>query len=552
MSLGIVLALAGIAGLAALMVGFSGPLTVQDDARQFVFWMAEWRDESFFRGDLVAEYWRSVSPWLFTAVYRAFDLVGIEPLTTARILPIILFPATGFFAFRFARAISDDPRVAALGALLLLLGLVSDDGVVSATPRAFAPLFFLIFLDGLARRLTLQVAIGLFCLAGVYPHLAIVGTTVLGIVFVDFTNGPRLKFAKADLTLLAAGVVAAVAGVTPFLVESGQFGPTVTPETATQFATFGPGGRSSVFGPDGTIDFACGRRIGLFAGLPGCEGFASPVFWLAIAAVAAPPALVFVRYLRSNGRSGSPIPFAVVLAGFAWFAIAALVAFRLHLPNRFVVRAIPMMTQLCLGLLIGEFIRDRLAAGSAGARAKSRVAITVGIVVLAVFGALVATQTLRYFKTWKRPSLAEAIASLPVGTVIAGFVSDTDYVPLLAKRRVLFSIELAVGYHLGYFRQIEARMQDMVEAELTPDVTVLADRLARNAVDVYLVEAGRVADRQSDENFARILGDFVEQKRAELGDAPTALSRLAPPCRQGTFDGIEVLDARCLIAAAQR
>jgi hypothetical protein len=545
--LAFVVALAAVAGAVSTWTGFSDPLRIQDDARQFIFWMAEWRDEALFRGDLVAEYWRSVSPWLFTAIYRAFDLIGIEPVTTARLLPLILFPPTALFAFRFARTISSDPRVACLGAVFLLIALIVEDGVVSATPRAFAPLFFLIFLDGLARRSMVEMTLGIFCLAGIYPHLAIIGATALGIALVDFSGRPRINISKADLIFVAAGVLAAVAGVIPFLMESGQFGPTVTPDTARDYASLGPGGRTSLLVADGGVNFICHGRIGIVAR---CDGYLLLALWLLLAVLAAAPTVMLVRQIRSRGRDGSAIPFAVGAAAVLWFIIATIIAFRLHLPSRFILRAIPFVTVLPYGLLTGEAIRGGLAAAFEG-RWRQRAEIAAALIGLAVFFAVVAHESPRHFATWRHPQLAAAIESMPVGTTLAGFVGDVDSIPLFAKRRVLFSRELAVAYQLGYYRQIEARMRDMLEVQWTSERSVLAEKLGRHPVDFYLIEPDQLADRVIDERLEKMLGEFVDEQRAQLGDTPTALSQLAPECRLGTFDGVEVLDAQCLIAAAR-
>jgi hypothetical protein len=543
----LVLALAALAGLWAVAIAYYAPLTVQDDARQFVFWMAEWRDEAVFRGDLLAEYWRSVSPWLYVAVFRAADLIGLDPITATKLLPAVLFPATAFFAYRFAQAIFQDPRLAYLSILFLLMFLVSDDGVVSSTPRAFAPLFLLIFLDGLARRSVVEVAAGLFCLAGTYPQGAMVAAVALAVIFFDFSGRPRLVFTKANFVIFAVGAVAAVAGVAPMLVEGSQFGPVVTPETAKDFATFAYRGRTSFFDQNGRIDLACHPRMGVFPKLPGCEGWTSLSFWLVALAVVLPPALVFIHYRKTRGASGSPIPLAIVLASVVWFAIAAILAFKLHLPNRFLIRTIPIVSVLCLGAVVGTFLQGLLKQGSKSAR----LALFVGGgILIAVYVALFATQHLRHFQKWKHPLLAEAVASYPVGTVFAGFVEDTDNIPLFTERRVLFSTELAVAYHLGYYRQVEARLKDMVVAEFTPDASVLAERLGRNGVGVYLVDERRLAD--PDRKFTHFLGSFVDEQKALRGGAQTALSRLAPACSPGTFDGVAVLDAHCLIAAARQ
>ncbi len=544
--LGIVVALASVAGVASVLVVFSAPLTIEDDARQFVFWMADWRDKGLFGDDLVASYWRSVSPWLFTAFYRGLDFIGVEPVTTARLLPAILFPLTGLFGFRFARAISSDACVACGGAIFLVLLLMVDYGVVSATPRAFAPLFFLIFLDGLVRRSIPTTAVSLFCLAGVYPATAIIAVTTLSIALIDFRERPRIDVSRANLTLVAVGVLAAVGGVVPFLAHSAQFGPVVTPDTATQFATFGSGGRSSVFRSDGSLDFVCQERIGVFRG---CEGFLQPL--LLFAALSVAPTLLLVRHIRSGGKTGSAIPFFVEAASVIWFVIAVFFAFKLHVPSRFVLRVAAVSIVLPLGVVVSEIVRKGVTAAFVGrVRLRAEVALIAFVFLTAAILGIVGLR--HSFFTWRHTRLAAEIASLPAGATVAGFVMDADFVPILAKRRVLFSYELAVAYHLGYYRQIDARMRDMAEAELTPDAAVLADRLSRYAIDVYLVDKERLAKRSMDARFARMLGDFVERKKAELGGASTAMAQLAPGCLRGTFDGIEMLDVPCLISAARQ
>jgi hypothetical protein len=542
----IVVVLGAVAGARALVEAFPDPLTIPDDARQFIFWMSEWRDADLYRGDFVADYWRSVSPWFFSSVYRVFDLAGINPATASRLLPAILYPLVGIFAYRFARTIADDGSVACLGAAVLMIALVVEDDVVSATPRAFAPLFFLIFLDGLARRSIGQVVAGLFCLGGTYPSVAVVGVSVLGVAFIDFSRR-KIDVSWRNLAFVGAGVAAAIAAFLPFAGAVARFGPTATPETAKQFGDFAPNGRTAVFGEDGTIDFFCNFRMGL---IPGCDGVDSLSFWLAIFGIAAAPTILLVMHVRSRGKSGSAIPFAVGLAGAVWFALSVAVAFKLYLPNRYLMRTLPVVVAMPYGILIGLAVRDGIVRVFSG-RTRQRVEVAAAFVGLVAIFAFVAIQPPRGYKTWDNPRLSAALASLPAGTMVAGLVGDTDYVPSLTENRVLFSRELSAGYQLGYHRQIEARMRDMIEAELTSDEAVLAEKLAAHQIDVYLIASDSLADARIDPRYAGNLRDFIEEKSADLGDAPTALSRLAPECREGIFNGVEVLDAQCLIAAAR-
>lgn len=536
-----------IAGVVLIWPSFSTPLAIQDDARQFIFWMAEWRDDSLFQGDLLADHWRSVSPWLFVAVYRAFDLVGIEPVTTARLLPAVILPAISFFSFRFARTLTDDPKVACFAVFVVLLALVLKDNVSSATPRAFAALYLLVFLDGLGRRSIVESVIGIFLLAGTYPVAAIVGVTSLPVIFLDPGRGFRLSLSRANLVFVSACALAALLGVGPFLVAGSEFGPTVTPETARDYATFDSNGRSSLLRDDGTVNFICHGKIGLFGRCDGIHGLAA---WLVTIVLAVAPILYFVRFVRSRGQYGSALPLAVCVSAVLWFVIAAILAFRLHVPNRYIIAVIPIAIVLPYGVLLGEVIRDRIVARFSG---RKRVLLELlGILgITAAYLPILEHQASRTFETWDNAQLARGLMALPGDALVAGFTGDENFIPVLAQRQVLFSWELAVGYQLGYYRNVEARMRDTLEAQWTPDVHVFADKLQRNDVDALVVEADALESRKLSKSYRTMLGDFVEQKLAEYGDSPMALARLAPECEIGNFDGRLLLDVRCMIASAQ-
>jgi len=52
---------------------------VQDDARQHVFWMQRFLDPALFPRDLIADYFQSVAPAGYTAIYQMMAGVGINP-----------------------------------------------------------------------------------------------------------------------------------------------------------------------------------------------------------------------------------------------------------------------------------------------------------------------------------------------------------------------------------------------------------------------------------------------------------------------------------------
>ena len=65
------------------------PGTVQDDARQHVFWMQRLVDPSILRDDLYADYFASQAPPGYVLLFRAL-LLFADPLTASKLLPPVL------------------------------------------------------------------------------------------------------------------------------------------------------------------------------------------------------------------------------------------------------------------------------------------------------------------------------------------------------------------------------------------------------------------------------------------------------------------------------
>src|SRR3546814_16471572 len=89
----------------ALGILISWPLfaverTVPDDARAFLFWMERWNDPGLFPDDRIADYFQSMSPRLFTLLYRGAFELGLDPIEANRLLPLVLTAITTVFIYR--------------------------------------------------------------------------------------------------------------------------------------------------------------------------------------------------------------------------------------------------------------------------------------------------------------------------------------------------------------------------------------------------------------------------------------------------------------------
>ncbi|WP_152047157.1 hypothetical protein [Aureimonas psammosilenae] len=552
------LALSLLLGLAAairfLVQAHAAPGGIQSDAMMFLSWMGRWDDPSALMGDLVADYWQSVTPWFFQALFKGAWQLGIGPHAFARLLPAMLFVAVPIASFRFLRSIGAEPLVAFAATALLLFNFVAlSNSMASATPRSLWPLLLLLLLDGLARRNIVQSALTQGCLAGCYPQLTLVTSTMIGMTLLQ----PRLLFldlAPKRLLLVGACGLATVAGLLPFVLETGAFSPVVTLAEARTLSTFGPEGRNVVFEPDGSVDLLCGRRVGLFQNA--CHGTPNLLFvFLALAAVFGPVVLLR-RWLRSDEsrRMGmsSELPFLLLLASLAWFVIAASTMFRLHLPSRYSTALVTLAILTTFPLLV-ERIRARRFPRWLRERRSGRILMHVGtiaVLILAFGGAL---GVKRSMLSPDNPELVAFVRSLPPGARVAGFVTDLDFSPVLTNRSTLFSRELTIGYQLGYLRPILARMADIRDAILTNDPVILADRLRRNQVDVLLIADETLRDPKVPERF-RGFFQADELKDAETQatvQGLTALSRSAADCTLKRIGRVWALDAPCLMAGTR-
>src|SRR5688500_15941285 len=85
------------------------PFTIQDDARQFLAWMSRLADPAAMRGDLIADYWQSVCPPFYRAIFAAAAAAGLTPTLFARLLPLALLALSAWKAWRVALMMTRRP-----------------------------------------------------------------------------------------------------------------------------------------------------------------------------------------------------------------------------------------------------------------------------------------------------------------------------------------------------------------------------------------------------------------------------------------------------------
>ena len=130
--------------LSGLRLAFASVYTVQDDARQHVFWMQRFADGDLFPDDMIADYFSSVAPLGYKGLYWLVNGLGLEPWLFNKILPVILGAISTVYLFLVCLEIFPVPFAGFIAVLLFNQNLWMLDDLVSGTPRAF----FLSFVFG--------------------------------------------------------------------------------------------------------------------------------------------------------------------------------------------------------------------------------------------------------------------------------------------------------------------------------------------------------------------------------------------------------------------
>jgi hypothetical protein len=535
-----------LAAISVLMQVFRAPYLLQNDALQFTSWMAKWTEPALRHPDLLRDYWESVSPWFYTLVYRAAFLFGLDPILTTKLFPPVLLVLLPLACFRLARGLKAEPVVAFVLSVLVidLAGKLTASG----TPRSFWPIFLVLVVDGLVRRSIWQTVLVQGLLAGAYPQIALVSAGVIGLSAVLPGDGRWLDLSRRRIALILACAVATVAGLAPSMLATDGFGPVATLADARTIPTFAAGGRGPVFEEDGSVNFLCGQRLGFFGDR--CHGIDDPELWLLMLMLVMAPAVLLYRSIRPSchgadrPRARTPLVAFLVVFGVLGSFLAALFLFRLHLPSRYGEGPI-LFSALATALVGCEWIRSWPLPADLARRGWGRLLLAGTAVLMLVGSIATAVDVSALARRVERPEIIAAAARTLPSSRLAGFVAEFDEIPVHAKRSLLFSREHAIAYHLGYFHEVEARMNHLRRVVQTRDKEELRRLLAESRFDILFVE------RQTLEKGSlpgRFTGFFSPADlNANRGtEAAPALASIALECRTALIAEVSVLDANCL------
>ncbi|WP_448563111.1 hypothetical protein [Trichothermofontia sp.] len=591
--LGISLLFAATYALLALQQAFSSEYVVQDDARQHVFWMARFVDPNLFPQDLIADYFQSISPVGYNAVYRGMAAIGVDPLVLNKCLPLVLTLLTTIYCYLLTLQFLPIPVTAWLATVLLNQNLWSQDGLISATSRAFLYPIFFAFLYYLVRDTPacdpakqpvaaqvyrwLPCGIAIVLLGLVYPSYALVAGGLLVVRLWDWRHWPPVFLQhRPHLILTGLGLAAIVLVLLPQVLTDSPFGPMITRAEAEALPEFWLKGRNAFFSQDAWFFWFNGTRSGVMlaaALVPPLtySGFLLPIF------LALPRAFPLAKQITGK----TIVLVQMVGVGLGLFFAAHVMLFTLYLPSRYTQHTLRITLAIAAAIVLTLVIDSlwRWANVSltrfwwAGAPAYPDIphftltrltyqreeilklrrwvvlAITTGLVVVLIsFPRTLDKFPWTNYMVGRATNLYSFLAAQPPATLTAALGEEANNLPVFTQRPVLLAREYGIAYHMGYYRQFRQRVIDLINAQYSPNLAEIQAFIQHYGIDFWLVDKNAFTPDYIARNYwLRQFKPAASQarERLERGE-PLALPPHLDRCRVLETDSLILLNAPCL------
>ena len=556
-----------IYGFMALKKAFASSLSVQDDARQHIFWMQRFFNPDLFPNDLIADYFQSVAPAGYTLLYKTAASLGINPFIFAKIIPFILGLICTYYIFRICLEILPVPMAGFIAALVMNQAIWMKDDVASATPRAFVYPFFMAFLYYLLRGSLIRMAITIALIGLFYPQYVFVASGMLILRLITWKEGKfQLSLEKPDFIFCEVGLVTAFLVLLPYALTSSEFGPAITRAEAMKLREFYPNGRSTFFHVHPKDFWLTGKRSGmfpksLFTPATQCAGLLLP-FLLPFRS-----AFPLIKKITS----GIWLLIHLLISSVTMFFVAHAVLFRLHLPSRYTGLSfriiIALATAITLTLIIDslfnwvEFKRGKKVTESSQAVSrkivvkakKIKVALTLLLICLimtslVIYPAFVKGFPLVKYKEGKATDLYDFFQQQPQNILIASLSEETNLLPTFAQRSILLGREYAIPYQVGYYSQFRQRTLDLISAQYSSNLVDVKQFIQKYQVDFWMVHRGAFTPEYVEDNSWLMQYEPAQTAVTflKLGYVPAVATTVAT-CTVFQNDSLFVLDTNCIL-----
>jgi hypothetical protein len=547
--LGLSLAFAAYYAILGMRQAFQSDYVVQDDAREYVFWMQRFIDPALFPHDLIADYFKSITPSGYAAVYQLMAHLGIEPLTFSKILPIILGLVMTVYGFNVSLQLFPIPAAGFVAMQLLNQGLWLREDLAAAAPRSFATPLLLALIYYLLRGSWKTLTLIVILQALLYPLLLFISLGILLVRLAHWKNWIPSWTRKSLLTFLAIATLGFLA-MLPYIIASGEYAPTVTAAQAHTMPELWKGGRHPFYDPNPWVFWLIGSNSGIV------PRFVPPLVWTGF---------LLPLLLKKPGRfplASLVNPEIKILPQMAAIALtlyftAHAVILKLFFPTRYTGHtwriAIALAAGITLILALDAVLRACEQMGNHYFKRFAILSLTAGLTVAVVFYPA-------FFKHFpragyivsKETALYEFFQQQPKNSLIATLADEASNIPTFAKRSLLVGREYALPFHLGYYNQIRQRTIDLIEAQYSEDLSKTQQFIQKYGIDFWVLHRDSFQPEYLTTDTKSWLKSFQPAfnqalKALEQGKKP-ALSKLTKQCRVLKTPQLLVLKADCILS----
>ncbi|MEH2369655.1 MAG: hypothetical protein V7K75_24635 [Nostoc sp.] len=530
-----------------LRQAFTSKYIVSDDAREYISWIYRYFNPDLFPGDLIADYFQSVTPIGYGIVYKIIAALNIDPILFGKIFPLVLGLITTSYCFVVCMEILPVPMAGFIASLLLNQSLCLHDDLFSATPRDFIYPLVLAFIYYLIRSSAFGILIvfALQCL--IYPIIGFINLLILLLRLFRWQNGQiTISRNRKDFILFVAATITAGILILPYTIQSSQFGPTITAAVARTMPEYWDGGRFRYFSHNIISFWFDGRDSGFFALI------APPQLLLGLLL---PIILKFQSHflLTKQVKDEVKLLLQVVIASLIMFFTAHALAFKLHWPSRYTHHTFKIVLALAAAISI-TLILDATFRWS---RQNGRQILILGTITILGAGLILYPSSLKVFpKTpylaGQAPTLYNFLQKQPQNIVIASTSQEADNIPIFAQRTILVGKEYALPIHTKYYAQFRQRMIDLINAQYTDDINQIKDFIQKYHVTFWLLERSAFIPEYITKNtWLQQYQPAAQQANANLQKSLPVLATLINSCAVIETDNLVLLKTECIKAVAK-
>lgn len=524
---------------------------IQDDARQHIFWMLRYIDSSLFPNDLIADYFQSVAPAGYKFLYWSVNKAGIDPILFSKILPSILGLITTLYCFALALQLLPLPFTGFVASLLFNQNLWLQDGLVSGTPKAFAPPLLVAFLYYFLRRSTIGISITIILFGLFYPSLVFICCGLLVISLLEFKKW-RIKLLnkKENYLFVFTGLIAAFVVLLPYAVATSEYSPIISVAQAKELPEFFSGGRTGFFNNNAWDFWFNGSRSSLR--IP--SALMPPLAYLG---------LLFPIIIKRNKakdyknnwlKTNSNIVMLpkLLLVSIVMFFVAHSVLFKLHLPSRYTqhtIRIIIILTASIVLTFIWEYLLKKVAGRTKLKTIIYRLlALLLGVILIFYPHTIKRFVWTRYI-TGNEVALYEFLQQQPKDIVIASLTAETDNLPTFTQRSILVSREYAIPYHWGYYKPFRQKATDLIEAQYSADIKVVENFIRKYNITHWLIEnSSFTPDYIANNKWIRQHEPVAQQAIENMHQGKDlVIVKYQDNCSVFKSDRYTILDSQCIV-----